>query len=320
MPRDRTRKRKRRGGPLVVYVDLIFLSNLAIDGAVLLTTAWVRGIRPRYWRILAAAAIGAAYVVFMFVPAASFLYTFLAKIMLSLLMLWTAFGFGSLQHFVRNSAAFYGVNFAAAGGVLGIHYMLQSSSGMWDRLWFTRTGVGVELTLSLLFVGMAAAAALLLYRYAWSGRKKAELTLAHLAEVSVIIGGREYRCTGLVDTGNRLYDPLTRTPVMVMEAALYQAELPPSWLEHIKKSQVDLLLAGLDQDDSPWRDRLRLVPYRGINKGTQFMLAVKPDRVHIEREGRVYASSSVLIGLDGGKLAADGAYRAIIHPSLLDQS
>lgn len=320
MPRDRTRKRKRRGGPLVVYVDLIFLSNLAIDGAVLLTTAWVRGIRPRYWRILAAAAIGAAYVVFMFVPAASFLYTFLAKIMLSLLMLWTAFGFGSLQHFVRNSAAFYGVNFAAAGGVLGIHYMLQSSSGMWDRLWFTRTGVGVELSLSLLFVGMAAAAALLLYRYAWSGRKKAELTLAHLAEVSVIIGGREYRCTGLVDTGNRLYDPLTRTPVMVMEAALYQAELPPSWLEHIKKSQVDLLLAGLDQDDSPWRDRLRLVPYRGINKGTQFMLAVKPDRVHIEREGRVYASSSVLIGLDGGKLAADGAYRAIIHPSLLDQS
>src|SRR5690606_15118086 len=136
------------------------------------------------------------------------------------------------------------------------HYMLQSSSGMWDRLWFTRTGVGVELSLRLLFVGMAAAAALLLYRYAWSGRKKAELTLAHLAEVSVNIGGREYRCTGLVDTGNRLYDPLTRTPVMVLEAAVWRAELPPSWLEHIKKSRVDLLLAGLDQDDRPWRDRL----------------------------------------------------------------
>ena len=284
----------------------------------LLTTAWVRGIKPRYARILAAAAIGAAYVLLMFAPALSFMFTLLVKFALSLLMLWTAFGFGSLQHFVRNVAAFYGVNFAAAGGVLGLHYMLQSSRGIWDRLWFTRTGLGFELPFGLAFVAVAAGASLLLYRAAWGGRKRAERTLAHLAEVAVSIGGVERRCTGLVDTGNQLYDPLTRTPVMVMEAAVWQRELPAAWLEHIKKAQVDSLIAGLERDDSPWRDRLRLVPYRGINRGTQFMLAVKPDRVVIEQDGRAYESSRALIGLDGGKLAQDGKYQAIIHPSLLE--
>jgi len=255
----------------------------------------------------------------MFAPGLSFLYTFILKFALSLLMLWTAFGFGSLQHYVRNLAAFYGVNFAAAGGVFGLYYLLQSSGELWEGLWFTRTGgLGFELQISMAFVLLAAAAALYVYRTTWSGRKRVERTKAHLAEVSVVIDGLERTCVGLVDTGNQLYDPLTRTPVMVMEAAIWQTELPPSWINRIRDAQVDQLLAGLDEDDSPWRDRLRLVPYRGINRGTQFMLALKPDRVRIEQDGVSYVSVKVLIGLDGGKLVSDGTYQAIVHPSLLE--
>jgi stage II sporulation protein GA (sporulation sigma-E factor processing peptidase) len=123
----------------------------------------------------------------------------------------------------------------------------------------------------------------------------------------------------LIDTGNQLYDPLTRTPVMVMEASNWENELPPAWLKGIRDSQVDRLIAGLDSEPFAWQDRLRLVPFRGINRGSQFMLAVKPDSVEINRDGQVYETSKVLIGLDGGKLAADGAYQAIIHPSMVQQ-
>ncbi|WP_235285423.1 sigma-E processing peptidase SpoIIGA [Paenibacillus tarimensis] len=307
------------GIPLVVYVDLVFFTNLLIDGAVLLTTAWVRGLRPKLLRLSAAAVMGALYVVMMFVPPLSFLFTFLLKFALSLLMLWTAFGYASLQHFIRNVAAFYGVNFAAAGGVLGFHYLLQSSGELWDGLWFTRTGgLGFELQLGLLFVAGTCAVSLLIYRYVWNNRRKTERVQGHLADVTVQIGNQERCCTGLIDTGNQLYDPLTRTPVMVMEASLWQSELPPGWIKRIKDSEVDLLLAGLEHDDSPWRDRLRLVPYRGINKGTQFMLALKPDRVIVTHSGQVYETHKVLIGLDGGKLVSDGTYQAIIHPLLVE--
>ncbi|HUC93127.1 MAG TPA: sigma-E processing peptidase SpoIIGA [Paenibacillus sp.] len=304
---------------IVVYADLVFAVNFVIDGTVLFTTAWVRGLRPRWPRLAGAAAIGACYVVFMLAPALSFLYTFLVKIALSLLMLWAAFGFGSLQHFTRNIAAFYGVNFAAAGGVLGIYYLLQSSGELWDGIWFARTGkLGIEFNAGIWFVLAAAAAALYVYRAVWNGRRKLERTESHLAGVTVTIDGREWRCTGLIDTGNQLYDPLTRTPVMVMEAAVWQSELPAAWMERIRDTHVDRLLAGLDADNSPWRDRLRLVPYRGINRGTQFMLALKPDGVCIEQNGRMYESHKVLIGLDGGKLVSDGTYQAIVHPSLLE--
>jgi stage II sporulation protein GA (sporulation sigma-E factor processing peptidase) len=295
------------------------LTNLLIDGAVLAVTSWVRGIRPRWPRILGSAAIGACYVMVMFVPPLAFLFTFLIKFGLSLVMIWTAFGFGSLQHFTRNTAAFYGVNFAAAGGVLGFHYLLQSSGDLWKGIWFTRTGgLRFELGIGLFYLLLSAAAGLLLYRMIMNERRRKEQVSAQLADVTVTIGHCVCHCVGLVDTGNHLYDPLTRTPVMVMEAGLWQSELPPSWMERIKDAQVDRLVAGIGREETwAWQDRLRLVPYRGVNRGTQFMLALKPDNVKVVQDGQVYETRKVLIGLDGGKIGPDGAYQAIIHPSLM---
>ena len=48
------------------------------------------------------------------------------------------------------------------------------------------------------------------------------------------------------------------------------------------------------------------------------MLALKPDMVRIELGGFEYSASKVLIGLDGGTLSGDRAYRAIIHPALTE--
>ncbi|MBD2846283.1 sigma-E processing peptidase SpoIIGA [Paenibacillus sp. IB182496] len=303
---------------MVVYADLLFLLNLAIDGAVLLTTAWVRGVRPKAWRLLGAASIGASYVLLLLLPPLSLLSTLAVKIPLSLLMLYTAFGFSSLQYFLANTAAFYGVNFAAAGGVYGMHYMLLSSPELWRGLWFVRTGgSGPLLGIGGISLTLTFAAAIGLYRVTVAGRRRREQLLTHVTDVEVLIEGTRRECRGLIDTGNQLYDPLTRTPVMVMEASLFAEQLPASWQQRIKLSQVDQLVAGIGEDPCIWQDRLRLIPYRGVNRGAQFMLALKPDRVRIEHEGKTYETRKVLIGLDGGTLAADGAYRAIVHPSLM---
>nr|WP_313783757.1 sigma-E processing peptidase SpoIIGA [Paenibacillus larvae] len=65
------------------------------------------------------AGIGACYVLLLFVPALSFLFTFLMKGAISLLMLWIAFGFISLEQYMRNAGTFYLISFAAAGAFTG---------------------------------------------------------------------------------------------------------------------------------------------------------------------------------------------------------
>jgi len=304
---------------LAVYVDVLFLRELLVDGIVLWTTAWVRHLRPNPWRMLAAAAFGACYVVLMIFPQLSFMFMLTIKISVSFIMLWLAFGFHSLQHFLRLVAAFYGVNFVAAGAILGIYFLLlKGSDDLWRTMAFTGNGWSMELKFGFVYFITAFSIGIYIHRSVLTQKRERGLVRTHLAEVEIVIGDISQRCIGLIDTGNQLYDPLTRTPVMVTEASLWSEQLPHSWMRGITEGQVDRLIASMDAESgSDWQDRLRLVPFRGVNRGSQFMLAIKPDCVKVVTNGQVMESRKVLIGLDGGKLTADGTYRAIIHPSMV---
>ncbi|TVY09589.1 sigma-E processing peptidase SpoIIGA [Paenibacillus cremeus] len=297
---------------MVVYIDIIFLFNLLVDGALLWTTAWSRRIKVRFWRLAAAAGIGASYAVLLFFPPLTFLYTMAIKFLLSLIMLLVAFGFSGMQHFIRNLGAFYVINFIAAGGVLAVTYFWQSSSELVSGILMSRD---VKVTAPLLVLSIPFS--IWVYRQVVEGLKRKQEISAFMAQVVVHIDEFASSCTGLIDTGNQLYDPLTKTPVMVMEAGQWVEQIPEAWMQKIRRSEVDQLVSAIGTEPFIWQDRLRLVPYRGVNRNTQFMLAIKPDRVVITTEGKQVEASKVLIGLDGGRLSSDNAYQAIIHPSLL---
>lgn len=303
---------------MVVYLDLMFLINLVIDAAILVATARVRQLRTRPWRIVAASLLGASYVVMMVVPSMSFLFTFAAKAFFSAGMLLLAFGYGGMRVFMRNAGAFYMISFAAAGGVFGLHYVLQTPGEVMNGILATRTGsVSHSVQIGLMTVVLLLVPSIWLVRVVVSGVKEKREMTQFVAKVCIQIEGRELQCDGLIDTGNHLYDPLTRTPVMVAEAGMWEDVFPESWLARIRQSEVDQLVAGMGEETFIWQDRLRLIPYRGVNRGTQFMLALKPDKVVIDHNGAQYVSERVLIGLDGGRLSAEGAYQAIVHPTLV---
>lgn len=309
------------GEELVVYVDLIFLTNLCIDGALIGLTAWMRKTKLVWWRWLLSSIVGALYVVMMFVPEFDFMFTFLIKFGLSLVMLFIAFGFKGLQVFMRNLGTFYVINFVAAGGILGIHYMLQSSGELFNGIWYTASGgMSFDLKIAFWFTFIVFFAVLFLFKAVQSSKRKSDRMTTYLGEVQVYIDDVTISCTGLVDTGNQLTDPLSRLPVTVMEVSLWQDMLPASWKGRLKEEAPDNLIMELDQEDFRWQGRLRLVPYRGINKGTAFMLAIKPDLVRVTLDQTSYETTKVLIGLDGGVLSSEGKYRAVIHPELVQDA
>nr|WP_244444685.1 sigma-E processing peptidase SpoIIGA [Paenibacillus camerounensis] len=302
---------------LVVYIDLIFAANLLIDGVLIWLTGWLVKEKIAWWRLFLSALVGALYVVMMFVPELSFLYTFMIKFGLSVLMLLIAFGYRSLQGYLRALGAFYVINFAAAGGILGIHYLLQSTGDIWNGILFTSTGGQAHrLKIGFWFVLAVLPVVLLLFKLIHSSRVRREQLESYIGEVTVEIEGVSVVCLGLLDTGNRLNDPLTRIPVMVMEASLWEGHLPDTWKGKLTQMSADQLLLETDGQSFAWQDRLRLVPYRGVNRGAAFMLALKPDLVKIKLGEESFCSKRVLIGLDGGTLSGDGAYRAVIHPDL----
>lgn len=303
---------------MTVYVDLIFLFNFVIDGILLLTTAWTRRLEIKGIRLAASAAVGASYTVFMLFPSLSVMYTFVAKLAFSVLMLLIAFRYRGVMPFLKTMGAFYLINFAAGGGIFGIHYFLLPSLEIWNGIALTRSGglnYSVQVHLGVIISGLLA----VLYFYvrlSRSQQRQDELT-EYLAEIQIVIEDFTLSCKGLIDTGNRLYDPLTKTPVMVTQTSLWEERIPLQWLKKIQQAEAEQVVTTMDHDDFPWADRLRLIPYRGVNNGTRFMLALKPDLVTVYHQGKQLDTGKVLIGLDAGTLSSEGSYEAIIHPELI---
>lgn len=229
---------------MIVYLDLLFLTSLFFDASVLLATAKVRGLRLPAGRLAAGALAGAAYVLPMFHPSFGFLYTALAKVLVSLLVAWLAFGFGSLQRFIGTLGAFYLVQFAAAGGVFAIHFLLLSAGDVFANMLLRPTGAAAFAVETGLWLSVPVFLLSLWFcRSVLASQSRVQLTRALTADVAVEIGGTTVTCRGLIDTGNRLYDPVTRAPVIVMEAAVWEDVLPGRWLALIRSGAAEVIVA-----------------------------------------------------------------------------
>ncbi len=306
---------------MVVYLDLIVLTSICFDTAIVMMTAKLRHLRIRRWRTCLAVVLGASYTGLMFEPQFQLFYTAAAKLVFALLVVYITFGFGSLQHYARNLATFYLIHFAAAGGIFAIHFLLLSSGEVVSRLLLSPTGaVGFAIESGLWLSLPAFAASLWFLRSVFITKQRSDAEQEQLAQLTVHIGEWSIQCRGFIDTGNQLYDPLSRSPVLVMELDSWREQLPP-WLQRrIASREVDRAFTDMEDEPFPWGDRLRLVPYRGVGGGPSFLLAIKPDEVTIATDSATYRAHRVLIAIDGGKLSSSGAYQAIIHPMLTRQS
>jgi stage II sporulation protein GA (sporulation sigma-E factor processing peptidase) len=302
---------------MIVYVDIIFLINFLLNAVLLLATAKIYKIRPKLWRVFLSAGTGASYAIFMFMPTMSFLFTLIVKCLFSAFMIMTAFGYKSLRYWIGIWMTFYSINFISAGSILAIHYALQSTHEIWNGIFFMQMGVMDQANkVSLWFVSMASTVGILLYFIFHAGAKRRQLQSSWLATVEVKMAGQHVQCVGLIDTGNQLYEPLTNIPVMVMELRVCESMLPAE--ARIMVRSQSIRVQDFLQHLHKWDIKLRCIPYRGIQGNTQWMLAMKPDLVHITHHQQQFQHHEVWIGIKADAFSAEGVYQAIIHPALLN--
>lgn len=306
---------------MVVYLDIILLLNLAIDTLLLWFTAYFRKERVVWWRMIAAALFGCSYLVFFFFPAFSSMYQWSVKLLFSILMLWIVFGNRRLLSFAQNLIIFYFVAFVFGGGVFGLQYFLAPQNEIVNGLVVTHNdgfGVGFKPTLAIVAVGFTLV--FFLGKKSYKAIQEPRRIETFLVDVVVTIAKEKVICRGLVDTGNQLHEPITRLPVMIIESRMLAHLLPPSLLRQTDENGGVWEKLDGSWDDLPieWQSRVRLIPYRSVSRGMDFLLAIKPDHVLVVQEGLRYETEKVLIGLNPIPLSADGKYQAIVHPAMME--
>ena len=305
---------------MTVYVDVMFMREFIFDALLLSIIAWVLKLKWTWWKIALGSALGSLYTIALLFPALSFLFHFSLKILISILMLIIAFGLRRWSILLKASVTFYLISFLAGGVTTGLYYLfLPSANALWKQVLLMNDGIYSVIQTSFLYLLVGFAIATFLITKTITVRKKQQLLSDNLVTVSIVLGGKQIQCHGLIDTGNQLYDPLTRTPVVIIEASLLSSLFPELIAAlHMKEITSYDYSQLSDELLDNWQTKIKIIPFRSVNKDGQFIVALKPEQLTFVHNNETVTASKVLLGLDYGQLSSERQYQAILHPALMD--
>lgn len=256
---------------MVVYIDELFLLNLIINYLLLLSSAMLCGSHIKRLRIFLGAAAGALYACFTFFPELHVFYTFLAKAAFSALMSLIAYGFYDFRSFLRRTLVFYIVSFAFAGAMMALFKLTSPVNAT------VRNGVLYAGISSTVLIAVAVGAYLLMTLLLKNAPKLSEHAPPHTV-VAITLYGKTIELEAMVDTGNRLSDPITNDRIVIVEYHRIRDALP-----HGMRAVLDVFGVSDAAEtlrmlaNAGYSEGFRLIPFRAIGTRHGLLLALRAD-------------------------------------------
>ncbi|WP_096154719.1 MULTISPECIES: sigma-E processing peptidase SpoIIGA [Bacillus] len=300
---------------MTLYLDVIWILNLVFDFLLLTITGLVLKRKSATWRRWTGAFIGSLIVVLMFTPLEKFVTHTIVKLLFSVAMVYVSFGFFRLRTFIENILVFYMITFGVGGGIIAMHFFLQvDNSFIRESLFQATSGFGDPI--SWIFVIIGFPCILYLSKKQFASLQDRKFKYEQLADITIHIGDVEITTRGLIDSGNQLQDPITKTPVMILQTSAFVQKIPEEVLLAQKQIQSTQGWPTFS-DENTWAQRIRIVPYRAVGKETTLMLAIKADKAIIVHGNDHFECNKFLIGLTDTELSSEGEYYSIIHPKMI---
>ncbi|RST75411.1 sigma-E processing peptidase SpoIIGA [Siminovitchia acidinfaciens] len=302
---------------MIIYMDVIWFLNFLVDSLLLWVTAIFLKRDVKTWRILLGGLMGSSLILLAITPVAALASHPVIKMFVSFCMVLTVFGFKRLKSFMSCLLTFYFSTFLMGGVLLGTHYLLTYDLKL-------RTAVSLESIrgfgdpVSWLFVAAAFPAA-----WHFSKRRVEDLTISSieydvLIDATIRINGLDLQLKGLIDSGNQLYDPISKTPVMIASISTFNDQLPDEIAQLADKKNNPIELADTIPDS--WSEKMRLIPAKTVGNNNQLLCAFKPDALLLQTGEERRVAKKVLIVFTDQELSSDGRFQCIVHPAMVEQA
>ena len=242
-----------------MYIDLFFIFNVIMDYIIIMSTSILLKRRTSYIRMILSSLLGGI--------SSLVLFTSLNKIVIEIvsivIMVLISFGYKGIRYLINN-----------------ILYMYILSTLLGGIIYLINIKVSNSMFLTYLIIIVISIEIMLLYI---KENKKMRSIYNNYYKVDIYFKDREkLSLIGFVDTGNNLYDPYKKRPVIIV----------PN--KYIKE------------------DKYILVPYHTIN-GNGLLKCIKPDIIFIDGIGY---KGNVLIGFSDSFNFGDGV-DVILHKDIM---
>ena len=138
-----------------------------------------------------------------------------------------------------------------------------------------------------------------------------------LYQIKVIYNNIDINFKALLDTGNRVYDPISKSPVIIAEYKVLE-ELLPDEIRAGYLNQEDISGIVTNTGNHSFSSRIRLIPYYSLGNPNGILLGFRPDNVYIKADNLdARLIDDVIIAIYQQELSAENTYQGLLHPDLV---
>lgn len=302
---------------LEVYPDIIFIINFFMDLFLLYILKIINKKNSSLIKLLIASAVGGLSAALLGIfPWLNVIIRFvLMNIMTSLIMIRIAFGKLYLSDMLKQILVFYVITYFFGGLINSIYYytdLIIIINKLGKGHYLSNLSWG-SIILSIVIILPFLLALLWFYRWYRSNARE-------IYDMDLELFDKSIHIKGFMDSGNCLYDPINKKPVIVVEEEAIKELISAEIYMYLKEAKSYLELGKTD--DRQWDinkeniPKLKFIPYSSVGK-KGVLLGMNVDKVMIYTGKDVICNEKVIVAISNNLISPNKKYQAILHKGLM---
>ena len=295
---------------MTIYIDVVLIENLLMNYIILFATGVILKIKITHIRLILASLVGAIYTIIAYVSGLKIYSNIFLKFILSLIIIYIAFNPKNVKKLFKFTLIFYLTSFVFGGAAFALIYIVKPQDILKNNGLILNSD-------SLKVIFISAIIAFVIITIGFKVVKNKISAKDMYCNISIKLNHKEIETKAMIDTGNLLKEPITNTPVIVVEHTLLYECIPKEILNHLENilgGDFSKIPENIKEEYMP---KLKVIPFSSLGKQNGMLLGIKAEEVIIKNEEENKSTENVIIGIYNKSLTKRGEYRALLGIELM---
>ena len=212
---------------MTIYIDVILIENLIMNFIILYATGLVLKRKIKKVRLILASLLGAIYSLLTYISSFEIYTNIILKLILSILMVYIAFNAPNVKQIGKDLLLFYLVSFVFGGAAFAFIYIIKPQDILMKKGLFLGTYPLKTVVLGAIIAFIIVIAAFKIVKSRFS-------TKDMYCKIKIRLNEKEIETNAMIDSGNLLKEPISNTPVIIVEHTLLYDCMPKEILNNLE--------------------------------------------------------------------------------------
>lgn len=295
---------------MTIYIDVVFIENLIMNYIILFATSIIIKIKVKHIRLILASILGAIYSIIAYMSILEMYSSVILKIILSVIIVYISYNPQNVKNMWKYLVIFYMTSFVFGGAAFALIYIVKPQDILMKNGLFLGT-----YPLKTIILGTIVAFVVIVTSFKLVKSKISKKDM--FCTIKININKVEIETKAMIDTGNLLKEPISNTPVIVVEHTLLYDCMPKEILNNLEN-----ILGGdfeniSEEVKNKYISKLKVIPFSSLGKQNGMLIGIKPEELTVINDENENKINNVIIGIYNKSLTKRGEYRALIGIELL---